>query len=99
MIHIEFNIWTWKDYKKWFWDKFCFPRRKVITEWFDAFTSDMYTEAVDCYIKSLGYSGMDEYIKKCPKDEFFRIKKFEDYLMAREKMKIEKYVKLILKCK
>lgn len=99
MIKVEFNIWTWKDYKKWFWDKFCFPRRKRITAWLDSYASCVHSEALDCYIKSLGYSDMDEYIKKCPKDERFRIKKFEDYLMAREKMKIEEYVKLILMCK
>lgn len=98
MIKVEFNIWTWKDYKKWFWDQFCFPRRKVITEWFDAFASDMHSEAVDCYVKSLGFKDLDDYIKQCsPHDA--KLEKFEKFLMTREKMQVEKYVKLILKCK
>lgn len=33
MKTIKINILEWKDIKKWFWDKFCYPRRKQVAEW------------------------------------------------------------------
>nr|DAL97761.1 MAG TPA: hypothetical protein [Caudoviricetes sp.] len=35
MRQITINLPQWKDITKWFWDKFCFPRRKLIQEWLD----------------------------------------------------------------
>lgn len=31
MKEIKIKIYGWSDLKKWFWDRFCFPRRKVTT--------------------------------------------------------------------
>ena len=35
MKEIKIKIYGWYDLKKWFWDRFCFPRRKLIVEWLD----------------------------------------------------------------
>ena len=99
MIKVEFNIWTWKDYKKWFWDKFCFPRRKTITEWLDSYASDIHEEAVNCYIFSMGYSNLDDFIQKAEPSEHIVLENFEKSLKIREQNTIKRYVGLILKCK
>ena len=59
----------------------------------------MHTEAVDCYVKSLGFQDLDDYVKQVGAIEASRIDKFEKYLMARERVQKEKIVKLIIKCK
>ena len=35
MKEIKIKIYGWSDLKKWFWDRFCFPKRKLIVEWLD----------------------------------------------------------------
>lgn len=35
MKEIKIKIYGWSDLKKWFWDQFCFPRRKLVAEWLD----------------------------------------------------------------
>lgn len=35
MKEIKIKIYGWFDLKKWFWDQFCFPRRKLVVEWLD----------------------------------------------------------------
>ena len=35
MKEIKIKIYGLSDLKKWFWDKFCFPRRKLVVEWLD----------------------------------------------------------------
>lgn len=35
MKGIKIKIYGWSDFKKWFWDRFCFPRRKQVVEWLD----------------------------------------------------------------
>ena len=56
MIIINIKIPQWKDITKWFWDKFCFPRRKVVAEYFEWYNEEIITElndylysAWDCY--------------------------------------------------
>ena len=56
MIIIKIEIPQWKDITKWFWDKFCFPRRKVVEEYFEWYNDvlvreliDYLHEALDCY--------------------------------------------------
>lgn len=44
MITIRINIPQWTDISKWFWDKFCFPRRKVVAEYFEWYNSEVATE-------------------------------------------------------
>ena len=33
MKEIKIKIYGWSDLKKWFWDRFCFPRRELVAEW------------------------------------------------------------------
>lgn len=40
MKEIKIKIYGWSDLKKWFWDKFCFPRRKLVTDWLDFYYSE-----------------------------------------------------------
>ena len=35
MKEIKIKIYGWSDLKKRFWDRFCFPRRKLVAEWLD----------------------------------------------------------------
>ena len=32
MKEIRIKIYGWSDLKKWFWDRLCFPRRKLVAE-------------------------------------------------------------------
>lgn len=47
MIVVEVKIPQWKDITKWFWDKFCFPRRKVVAEYFEWYNDELARELVD----------------------------------------------------
>ena len=47
MIIIKIKIPQWEDITKWFWDKFCFPRRKVVEEYFDWYNTDLVRELVN----------------------------------------------------
>ena len=38
MKEITIKIYGWSDLKKWFWDRFCFPRRKLVVEWLDYYS-------------------------------------------------------------
>ena len=40
MKEIEIKLYGWSDLKKWFWDKFCFPRRKLVAEWLDYYGAE-----------------------------------------------------------
>ena len=35
MKEIRLKIPQWSDFTKWFWDRFCYPRRKIVTEWIE----------------------------------------------------------------
>ena len=35
MKEIRIKISQWSDFTKWFWDRFCYPRRKIVTEWIE----------------------------------------------------------------
>ena len=35
MKEIRIKIPQWSDFAKWFWDRFCYPRRKIVTEWIE----------------------------------------------------------------
>ena len=47
MITIKINIPQWKDFTKWFWDKFCFPRRKVVAKYFELYNDEVATELIE----------------------------------------------------
>lgn len=33
MKEIKIKLYGISDFKKWFWDRFCFPRRKLVVDW------------------------------------------------------------------
>ena len=35
MKEIRIKIPQWSDFTKWFWDRFCYPRRKKVAEWIE----------------------------------------------------------------
>lgn len=37
MKTITIKIPQWSDFTKWFWDKFCYPRRKEVAEWLELY--------------------------------------------------------------
>ena len=41
MKEIRIKIYGWSDIKKWFWDSFCFPRRKLVAEWLEYHNAEM----------------------------------------------------------
>lgn len=51
MITIKINIPQWKDFTKWFWDKFCFPRRKVVAKYFELYNDEVATELIEFLYK------------------------------------------------
>ena len=52
MIVIKVKIPQWKDITKWFWDKFCFPRREVVAEYFAWYNDDLASELIDYLYKA-----------------------------------------------
>ena len=52
MIIIKIEIPQWKDITKWFWDKFCFPRRKVVAEYFEWYNDMIVSELIDYLYES-----------------------------------------------
>ena len=41
MKEIKIKIYGWSDLKKWFWDRFCFPRRKLVAMWLEYHSSEI----------------------------------------------------------
>lgn len=41
MKEITIKIYGWSDLKKWFWDQFCFPRRKLVAMWLDYYNYEI----------------------------------------------------------
>lgn len=91
MIIIKIEIPQWKDITKWFWDKFCFPRRKVVAEYFEWYNEECITELID-YL----YSAWD-----CYNDENSSAKLKDLNLHLRELMekKTEKIKSVMYKLK
>ena len=40
MKEVKIKIYGWSDLKKWFWDRFCYPRRKLVAEWLNYYSSE-----------------------------------------------------------
>ena len=89
MITIRINIPEWKDITKWFWDKFCFPRRKEVTEYFEWYNEELTTELID-YL----YSAWD-----CYHDEnsFDKLKDLEFHLDEIMKKETDKIISVMYK--
>lgn len=56
MKELKIKIIEWKDITKWFWDKFCFPRRELVADWLD-YHNDGLTHITEEII--LKYGGED----------------------------------------
>ena len=54
MIVINIKIPQWKDITKWFWDKFCFPRRKVVEEYFAWYNDELASKLLDYLYEAWG---------------------------------------------
>ena len=91
MIIIKIEIPQWKDITKWFWDKFCFPRRKVVAEYFEWYNDMLVSELID-YL----YEAWD-----CYHDEnsFAKLKDLELHLKELMEKKTEKIKSIMYKLK
>ena len=89
MIVIKIKIPQWEDITKWFWDKFCFPRRKEVTEYFEWYNEELTTELID-YL----YSAWD-----CYHDEnsFDKLKDLEFHLDEIMKKETDKIISVMYK--
>ena len=83
MIIIKIEIPQWKDITKWFWDKFCFPRRKVVAEYFEWYNDTLVNELVD-YL----YEAWDCYHDENSSDKLKDIEFHLNEIMKKETDKI-----------
>lgn len=56
MKEVKIKIYGWSDFKKWLWDRFFFPRRRVVTEWLESY-GDALRHSTEAIL--LKYSIMD----------------------------------------
>lgn len=69
-ISFTITLYGWSDLKKWFWDQFCFPRRKIVSDWLDYHNSQIKSDIVGYYYtkQKLDYSKTED---------MYRVKEFE----------------------
>ena len=91
MIIIKIEIPQWKDITKWFWDKFCFPRRKVVAEYFECYNDMIVSELID-YLQEAWDCYHDE-------DSFDKLKDIEFHLNEIMKKDTEKIKSVMYKLK
>ena len=58
MIIIKIEIPQWKDITKWFLDKFCFPRRKVVAEYFEWYNEELASKLGDYLYEAMKKAGI-----------------------------------------
>lgn len=81
MKEIKIKIYEWSDLKKWFWDQFCFPRRKLVVMWLEYHNSEIRSLVEKLFLK---YNNVDlekdEYalLSKALKDYDEELKKISD---------------------
>ena len=81
MKEIKIKIYGWSDLKKWFWDQFCFPRRKLVAEWMDYYGDEARSLVEKVLIKyNKEDLEKDDYalLSKALKDWDMEIKKIRD---------------------
>lgn len=77
----EIKIYRWSNLKKWFWDRFCFPRRKLVAEWLDYYGDEARSLVEKVLLK---YNNIDlekgnyALLSKALKDWDVEIKKIRD---------------------
>lgn len=52
MKKITINLYTLSDFTKWFWDKFCYPRRKDVAQWIDFHNHNCLCSVEDIIIEA-----------------------------------------------
>lgn len=81
MKEIKIKIYELSDLKKWFWDLFCFPRRKLVVMWLEYHNSEIRSLIEKLFLK---YNNVDlekdEYalLSKALKDYDEELKKIND---------------------
>ena len=81
MKEIKIKIYGWADLKKWFWDRFCLPRRQLVAEWLDYYYSEVRSLAERVLVKyNKEDLEKDDYasLSKALKDWDGEIKKIRD---------------------
>lgn len=81
MKEIKIKIYGWSDLKEWFWNKFCFPRRKLVVDWLDFYYSEERSLVERVLIKyNKDDLEKDDYalLSKALKDWDVEIKKIRD---------------------
>ena len=81
MKEIKIKIYGWSDLKKWFWDRFCFPRRKLVAGWLDYYGHEARSLVEKVLIKyNKEDLEKDDYalLSKAIKDWDVEIKKIRD---------------------
>lgn len=53
MKEIKIKLYGISDFKKWFWDRFCFPKRKLVTKWLE-FHNSAVRSIVETYLIKCG---------------------------------------------
>ena len=91
MIVIEVKIPQWKDITKWFWDKFCFQRRKVVAEEFEWYNDRIVSELID-YLHEAWDCYHDE-------NSFDKLKELEFHLSEIMKNETKKIISEMYKLK
>ena len=91
MIIIKIEIPQWKDITKWFWDKFCFPRRKVVAEYFEWYNDRLVSELID-YLHEAWDCYNDE-------NSFDKLKDIEFHLNEIMKKETDKIISVMYKLK
>ena len=91
MIIIKIEIPQWKDITKWVWYKFCFPRRKVVAEYFEWYNGRLVSELIDYLHESWD----------CYHDEnsFAKLKDLEFHLNEIMKKETDKIISVMYKLK
>ena len=81
MKEIKIKIYGWSDLKKWFWDRFYLPRRKVVAECLDYYYSEVRSLVEKVLLKYQKEDlEKDDYalLSKALKDWDVEIKKIRD---------------------
>ena len=91
MIIIKIEIPQWKDITKLFLDKFCFPRRKVVAEYFEWYNDRLVSELVD-YLHEAWDCYHDE-------NSFDKLKDLEFHLNEIMKKETDKIISAMYKLK
>lgn len=81
MKEIKIKLYGWSDLKKWFWDQFCFPRRKLVAEWLDYYDDETRSMVEKVLLKyNKDDLEKDDYalLSKALKDWDVEIKKIRD---------------------